>query len=51
MVRITHLHKPHFARDALIVAESISLAVVIAQYDLVSNFIGMWPIGVAVSSG
>ena len=39
MARITQLHKPHFARDALIVAASISFAVFIARYDLVTHFI------------
>lgn len=37
MARITQLHKPHFGRDILIIAASISLAVYIAQHDLVAH--------------
>ena len=35
MSRITQLHKPHFGRDILIIAASISFAVFLAQHDII----------------
>lgn len=37
--RIIQLHKPHFGRDILIIAASISIAVGIAKGDLVAHFV------------
>ncbi|MEK7155306.1 MAG: hypothetical protein AAB734_00320, partial [Patescibacteria group bacterium] len=45
--RITQLQRPHFGRDILIIATSISLAVFIAQHDLVARFmntVGFLPV-------
>lgn len=38
---ITRLHKPHFGRDILIIAASISFAVFLAQADLIPRFMGL----------
>lgn len=36
-----HLHKPHFGRDILIIATSISLAVFLAQTDAIPRFMAL----------
>ena len=41
MSRITQLHKPHFGRDLLIIALSISFAVFIAQEDLITRLVSV----------
>lgn len=47
MTRITELHKPHFGRDILIIAASITFAVYLAQEDIIPylmSLVGFLPL-------
>jgi hypothetical protein len=39
--RITQLHRPHFGRDVLLIAASVSFAVFLAQHDLIERFMSL----------
>ena len=52
MARIRQLQKPHFGRDILIIAASISFAVYLAQHDVIARFmdlIGFVPLEAAIA--
>lgn len=52
MARITQLRKPHFGRDILIIAASISFAVFLVQHDVIAyfmDFIGFVPLEAAIA--